>query len=604
MLNLPDWCSPPRDLASRADLLSRAVEMSLGGPVMITGSAGVGTTTFGGAVLTELKARGDIGPMVAVAVDALTELPDLVLAIGAALGATLPGDEASLIEALNRGATVGVLLDDADLAPEAVLRLLDLASSVRWVLTGRQEIVGVTLALSPLPDEAIAAIGSRYPAKAYRGRPLLAALAPGLDPESDWSASLTDTWPDLRLIADLPMGAGPQRGPFSPVAVQIINGRARPRRSFREALGLADEPSTSSLESVVLENADVLHRIACDLQANTRADDLRLLRTAARQVESGRVAALAAAAAARLHIRSFQASRALDLVRERLRYGANNRLARGMLRWLEGDALLTQGVHDLAHEAHLQAELDLRSPAGTEARIALARRCADEWSTRGDAERARSWLAVARTALQNHPDSKGLADTFRIRGNLAAQAGELVGAGALYDEALACLTEHPAAERERAFIRLSQAAIAIANRHTAEAKALLDIAATEAVGHPLAEAEVAWRRAEVALRTGQLDIAYEALAGSIAGFKRVGSIRGLLLCARMEGDLAAVSGDRLAAITAWSHAASLSVRTRNMLAMRRILLRRLAVEREGLPGPHIDEIQDSLDTLQRLLRSP
>ncbi|TVQ86756.1 MAG: hypothetical protein EA397_19535 [Deltaproteobacteria bacterium] len=603
MLNLPDWCSPTGDPAPRADVLANAVAQSAKGPVMITGAPGIGATTFGGAILRELEKQAAIGRAAAVAVDALTEVPDLVLAIGASLGATLPGDEASLIEALNRGSPVGILLDDADLAPEAVLPLLDLATSVRWILTGRHAILHSSIELAPLPDDAIEAIGSRHAAPGYHGRPLLASLAPGLDPESDWSASLTDTWPDLGRIADLPMGADQERGPFPPVAVRMIGGRPRPRRSFREALGLADRPSPSSLERAVRSNADVLHQIACDLHARSRPEDLRMLRTAARQVESDRVASLAAAAAARIHIRSFQASQALDLVRERLRIGGTTRLARGLLQWLEGDALLTQGSHDLAHDAHLKAELDLRGPAGAEARIALARRCADEWSARGNPERARSWLNIARTALQTNPDPRGLADTFRIRGNLAAQAGELVGAGALYDEALASLTGHPSADRERAFIRLSQAAIAIARKASTEAKQLLDVAAREASGHPLAEAEVAWRRAEVALRMGQLDIAYEALAGAISGFKRAGSLRGLLLCARMEGDLAAVSGDREAAITAWNHAASLCIRTRNLLGMRRVLLRRLTVEREGLPGQHIDELQDNLDTVQRLLRS-
>lgn len=602
MSDLPPWCAPTDAYVPRPGLLEAAVDASAVGPVMLIGAAGVGTTTFGATVAQALVHGGTARHALAIAVDALTERSDLALTLGVALDATLPGDEASLIDALHRGPVIAVLIDDTDLAPDAVRHIVGLSDRVRWILTGRRPVIGHPISVPPLDASAMdALVSASGRPELYQGRPLLAALAPELDPDADWSAALTDTWPALRLLADVPMGTGTHRTELPAVAVRTIDGRVRPRRSFREALGLTERPALSSLERVILQRAGVLHLIACDLSAQTSPEDLRLLRTASRTLRNPPIAALAACAAARMHIRCFQASEALDLVRERLRRDHPGQSARGMLRWLEGDALLTQGSYDLAIQAHQSAELDLREPAQIEARIALARRCADEWAARADPERAQAWLSIAREGLSRHDDVKGLADILRIRANLAAQAKELVGASALYDEALATLIGHSDASQERAFIRVGQSAIATARRSFDEASAILDIAADEARGHELAQASVAWRRAELELFRERYADAFEALAEAIHGFRRTGSLRGLHLCARLEGDLAAVSGDRLAAVTAWAHATSLCIRTRNLHGIQRLLTRRLAVEREGSTGPHVDEIEASLRVVDRLL---
>jgi len=599
---LPDWCAPTASYIPRPDLRARALEQLDRGPLMLTGPSGVGTTTFAADIARTLLEAGTIGRFAAIAVDAQTSRPDLVLALGQALRATLPGDEASLIEAMHRGPPLAVLIDDADLAAGAVGHLIGLPVATRWILTGRAAIGDDPIALRPLDDASLATLCPPGRAVAsYHGRPLLAALAPGLDPESDWSASLVDAWPTLRLLADIPMGFGPIDGPLPPVAVRWIEGRPCPRRSFREALGLAEQPAPSSLGRVIELRSAELHAVACDLRSLGSAQDLRLLRTASRTVQPPEIAALATVAAARIHIWSFQASDALELVHERLRRDRPRRITRGLLRWLEGDALLLQGSLDAAHRAHVAAELDLRRESGIEARIALARRCADEWAVRGMAERARRWLGVARDALGQHPDPRGLADTLRIRANLAAQAGELVGAGSLYDEALATLSSHPDARRERAFIRIGQAAVALASHAHTEARDALDKAADEAYGDPLAEAAVSWRRAEVALHRGEPDEAYESLAEAVEGFRRAGSLRGLLLCARIEGDLAAAAGDRESALRSWRYAMTLAIRTRNLSFVRRLIERQLAVEREGEPGEHIQELEDDLRSVDSLL---
>jgi hypothetical protein len=112
---------------------------------------------------------------------------------------------------------------------------------------------------------------------------------------------------------------------------------------------------------------------------------------------------------------------------------------------------------------------------------------------------------------------------------------------------------------------------------------------------------VALRTAEVGLRQGRRERALEALVRAREAFRRAGALRGLLLSARLEGDLAALAGDRDGAIECWDYAQSLCMRTRNLAGLHRVLRRRLVVEQEGLPGPHISELQDHLDRVEVLL---
>lgn len=602
MTSIPTWCAPPAELLGRQAVVDAALARLWEGPVTLIGKAGMGATSTAGAVLAALVDANAVSRVAAVPVDGSTRRPDLVLAIGLGLGAPLPGDEASVRDALSQSPPVAVLLDDADLAADAVRSVIQLGPTARWILTGRRFVEGQAVSVPPLPDEAIAELcPSGREAAHCAGSPLLAGLPESVDVHGNWAEQMLAARPGLRSVFDLPFGL-PGAAADAEGLVRHIDGRRVPRRAAREALGLPNQAPTTALQDRVVAEAPTLHRLACDLEGVADPFELRLLRAAARTVDDPALRALAAAAAARTHIRSFQAREALDLVRDALASGLRpGRLGRGLLRWLEGDALLSQGSHDLAQQAHQAAAVDLQLPAASSALVALARRCADEWAARGEAKAARRWLVVARTELAETPDPRALADTLRISGNLAAMAGEFVGAAALYDEALATISSDQGATRERAFVLLGQVAVANARHDFDEADAKLVEAAEQAVGHGLAEAVVAWRTAEVGLRRGRTDTARDALARARDGFRRAGALRGLLLCARLDGDLAALAGDREGAIEAWDYAQSLCVRTRNLAGLHRVLRRRLVVEQEGLPGPHISEIQEHLDRVEVLL---
>lgn len=601
MPTIPAWCAPPPSLLGRDPVRAQALAALQEGPICLIGAAGVGTTTAAGAVLRDLCDQGACDHLAAVPVDASTSRADLVLSLGLALDAALPGDETSVLEALARPRTA-VLLDDADLAPEAVRHVVTLSPATTWILTGRDPLLGSTVPVPPLPHDLIAELvpDGRDPT-VCRGRPLLARLPEGIEPDEDWSTSLLTWVADLPLLADLPTGIPAPLTDARGIAVRDVDGRILPRRALREALGRPPGPTATALATTLDRHQDQLHQLACDLTVHHDPMDLRALRAGSLLFEDPGLRALSAAAAARMHLRSFQASEALDLVRRSLAGLRLPHLARGLLRWVEGDALLIQGSDDLAHEAHLSAAADLRGAEGSSVRLAQARRCADAWVARGHRVRAQTWIGLARSELSREPNPSGLADTLRISGNLAAQAGELVGARALYDEALATIAPVSDAQQERAFIQVGLAALAMADRDFVEALEHLDAAARSATGHPMAEAAVAWRRAEIALRRGFREPAREALEVATRGFRRAGSLRGLLLCARMLGDLHAVAGDRKAAVEAWEQAMTLCVRTRNLAGLRRVLRRRLVVEREGLPGPHVGELQEYLDRAEVLL---
>jgi hypothetical protein len=366
-------------------------------------------------------------------------------------------------------------------------------------------------------------------------------------------------------------------------------------------MGVTPEPALSALRRAVLSTAEHLHRVACDLVYDVDHELRPVLRAAARRLDEPALAALAGAAAARMHIRAFQAAEALDLVRERLAGPRCPPAARGLLRWVEGDALMIQGSGDTAHEAHLLAAADFHIARAPRALVTMASRCAEEWVSRGEPDRATRWLTLARGELSRRPDARSLAEVARIAGLLSVSLRRDQEAAVRFSDALDILAQDADARRERALVRLGQSALFMIRGDFVAALEAVDAAEADTEGHAALDAAVAWRRAELGLRGENLQGVALLLARASAGFRRIGSLRGLLMVARAEGDLAALMGDRHAAIRAWNQALGLCLRTRNLPALHRVLQRRAGVEAEGIAGPHVGEILDHLDQVTDLL---
>jgi len=597
---IPTWCRPPEDLIGRGRIVDAAVEASAKGPITLVGSAGVGTTVTAGAVLQRLLDAGRVGRVAALPLNGCMLLGDVVRALGRDLGAKLPGDPVSLQQALAHGSLAAVLLDDADLAPDTTHALVALLGRCRWIATGRAPVVGETIEVPPLgPDEIARLLPPGADVAPYHGLPLLARF-PGSSALEPWAAGLEELAPGMDLLAELPAGL-PGEPTEIPKPFRLeLPGRTALRRSVRERLGADLKPSPSVLAIALRDRIPELHRIACDLDDGSAEADGCVFRVAAVRLVDPELRALAAAAAARIALRSFQPDAALNLVRNallrRLPQGA-----RGLLHWLEGDALLARGSDDEAHQAHVSAAEALKDGGRLQALAALARHCADLDASRGRLERAREWLGTARSSLDRDQEHVAVAEAIRIAGDLAAHAGELVGAEGLYDEAWAILTGAPEDAPARAAVSVGRAALAAARGqfdtaadHLAQAEAGADT--------PALRAAVLYRRAELALRRGDRSGSARYEEAARAGWTRAGSFRGLALCARLRGDLAAVRGDREQAVEAYGEAVQLCVRTRDVTGTRRVLRRILAVEREGVPGGHIADLEEALDLAEVLNR--
>jgi len=265
--------------------------------------------------------------------------------------------------------------------------------------------------------------------------------------------------------------------------------------------------------------------------------------------------------------------------------------ARGLLRWLEGDGLWAEGAEKDAREAWNRAAIDLRAGEADAAIAALARRCAEHETARGDVQQASRWIDTARDALGFAADPVALADTRRLAGDLAVRTGDMVAAAARYEEAAAALDRIGTWDPARIGVHIGRASVALLRGHFD--RALEELSAAEAhVSDPRQRAAIAWRRAEVALRRGDRDTAVASARVARAAWRDIGAIDGLARCARLEGDVAALRGDRAAARVSWEEALRLAVRQRDLVGVRRVLARIVVAEREGAPGPHVTEVEE------------
>lgn len=602
------WTDLPDRIVGRDKLIGDAVAALVHGVVCLHGVAGVGATTVALAVARRWVQHGRASRMVAVRVAGETTPSELVLKVGLAVGAELPGRTSSVLQTL-RDQQVVVLVDDADLAADAVEALLHLAPGIAWVLTARGPLLGRPFEVPALSDDHMRELlGTEESPSHYLGLPGLKLLGSALDARDPWSGADMVLPPVADLLAQLPMGlpATSRLGELS-TQIRIEDGRCWLPRCLREALGGGGLPGRDALEAALREAPEHLQAVACDLE-HTGADfaDAILWRRASENSSGDPdLAALAAGAAARVLLRHFQAAEALNLLVNHLARGEPLLpAARSVLHWVAGDALLAQGEEHEAEERYQTAARDLREAHHNEMLSALLRACAHSWSVRGRESRARAWLAEARATLRDAPDAVARADALRIAADLSARSGELVGASALYDEAFFILSRVVGAERELAAVRLGQAALAMVSGEFVAAEEILSSITRVSEDEPIVSGSIAFRRAELAVRRGRTDSALDFVAEAMRHWRRAGNARGLCLSLRLRGDVRAVAGDRLDAASDFQQAMDLCVSSRDLVGLHRVLRHAVAVEREGIPGAHIEALEQHLETVEVLLRVP
>ncbi len=590
------WCTPPQPLVGRLELLEQARDALSRGPITLVGPAGAGATATACAVVHAAVAAGAVEQLAFVRLTASSEAEDIVLTIGQQVDALLPGDTPSLVERLSERRTA-VLLDDADLAPAAARRTASLHAQTLWVATGRAEVLGTPLDVQPLVDSELARLlPPGIDPSPYRGLPLLTVLPVRPTLEAPWRA-IDEVPPGAELLFGLPTGLRDSPLPIPAAFLRGVQDRCVPRRAVAEQLGVGGVPSPEALRAALRDQTPLLEGVAMGVLTGT-VDDLALFRAGAAAIDDEDLATLAAAAAARLHTTHFQAPAAIEMARAAAaRHPDALPGVRALLWWVEGDAWLAQGDEPAADARHRGAAELLRVAGDDPALGLLARAAAAAWASRGDEQAARRWLGVARV-LAGRQDPRANAELLRTAGDLAARAGELVGAEALYDHAAADLRGDGDDRQVLAMVLVGKAALSLTRGQMSAGAARLDEAARLAAGSPLVMAAVATRRAELAVRRGKLDEARREVATASSIYRVRGQADALGHVHALLGDVLALAGDRAGAADSYRTALALATRSRDLFAARHAMRRLLAVESEGTPGPHVEEIRQILDNIE------
>jgi hypothetical protein len=602
---LPSWCALPHPLVTRDDVVARSIALLAHGPVTLVGAPGVGTTTAAAELATTLVTSRHCEVIVAVRVHRCTVAGDVLTLIGRQIGAAVPG-VASSVQAALAARRVVCLLDDADLAPRSVEGLPEFSPTTRWIATGRAPVLGARVEVGPLTDrEMTTLLGPGESPAPYRGIPVLTRFPVPPTLEDPWVA-LTGVPTGAEATLAFPFGRRRRPAGLPAGFLRSHLGRAIPRRCVSEMLG-ATEPGVPALRAAIRAEEAEVEQVAVGLTPASM-DDLALYRTAAQRVRDPMVASLAAAAAARATLNQFRVFEALEIC-EACRVAHESTRIDGaigptwsLMSWVEGDVRLALGQEAHAEALFQQAEAGLRIAEHDDLAHMLARSCASAWAVRGRGERARQWLTRARETLPIGDDRAASADLMRIAADLSAQAGELVGADALYAEARALAARRPVAQPVPALLACGQAALDMARGQFASANSHLWPDEIEEPDPPAVIGPLSFRRAELALRRRRIDDARVNAQLAHAAWWRDGDLAGLILAERLLGDIAAIAGDRAEACERYRAAIALCVGPRALEPLARVLERLLAVEREGAPGPHVDELRDQLELVHLLLQ--
>ena len=511
-----------------------------------------------------------VGPRLAVRLAGCVDAADIYRAVGRALGLALPGSPAAIREALGRVPGTLVLLDGGE-NPAALQALAELEGSVegcRWMLTQ----VGEGGLLSPWPADAPPEVDA-------------------LPREAEWLACLPA---GLRLKLLLPRE----------VLVPHPN-RTVLRRSVGRALIAQRQPDRARVAMEVLPLALPLFDVTLGRAPTSGVgeSDILLLRFLAQNHPEAAQASRAAAAAARLVAAAGQLALARDLLENADRPALQLRDC-AILDWAEGDILLDAGLTMEATLRHREALERLEQARAHPLAATLLRRTADLLLARGLLDEAGRRYREARALHRRVDDVVGVAASLRGVGDLALATGEILNADTIYVQADEVLGSAPEAGLERANLRLGQAGLAIARGQVASAEALL-YEAEKLAGHlPLMRANLARRRADLALRQGAHEHAMALLAEAIPAYQRAGHREAAAAAIRLRGDVAAARGERLEASEHYRLALSEAVRVGDLAQARRVLEHLLVLERTGSDRDTLDELLHLRDELDAELGHP
>ncbi len=561
----PPWMAAPgREVTSHTwvDEARRRI-LTCRDPVTIAGPPGSGRTRAAAAI-----AARHTGPSLGVRLSGCRNAADVTRALGYVLDVPLPGEAARVGAALGERGEVLVVLDEAD-APDTL------------------DAIRICAAYAP-----------RAIFLATGGRPLVPDA--DLEPPAEWAspqisgAQVDALPPSVEVLAHLPAGL-----PVDTVQALPESARARtpadlmaiqPRVATEVRLHRPIPPERVARRVAHLANRFLPLATGGSCAPPTQAEIL-LLRLLAEHLSDTGDAALQVSALARVLAATGQPEEglaALEAFRSLRRLPLREE---ALLLWAEGDVLLDTGLEGearLCHGLAVERLGDVKDPdlAGT-----LLRRQADRVLTRGHLREAESLYTRARTLHRNSGDAVAVAATLRGVADVAVAAGEVVAAGALFDQAAATLEGRPRARLELANLRLGQAALAIARGELTEAERLLEEARHAGSGSPLTQALVRRRRAELLLRQGRQDEAWKLLEETSNTLFRLGERAAAAAAIRVQGDVSAAAGRRVEASKLYARALGEAARVGDLATTRRALTHLLALERTGTDVGRIEELQ-------------
>ena len=234
----------------------------------------------------------------------------------------------------------------------------------------------------------------------------------------------------------------------------------------------------------------------------------------------------------------------------------------------------------------------------------LLRRSADALAGLGEFDEAAARYRRARVLHRDAGDPLGVAATLRGAGDLAIQAGEVLSADALYEQAAAAMGGAQDAELGRANLCLGQAALATLRGETTGASLLLEQAEQQGRQRPVVQAGALRRRADIHLRGGKHEQAAKELEAAWALYLRAGEPHAAARCRRIQGDLAAVGGDLRAAAALYQQALTDSAQLGDLVGARQVLKHLLILERAGQDAERVEELLQQLAELDAELSSP
>ncbi len=536
--------------------------------VGVTGAPGIGKSHLAGTVACQL---GESGVVLSLA--GCLDRADVVRSVGDALGVFPCGDEAAVRVAAG---TRWLLVDDVNPLTAEALLALDLQGPV--VLVGEVGDGVASFELGPLPLDVVEGFA---PGMAT-GNPLhaLLGLAAGCRVEA-----LPERLDVARSLAGLPMGLGIRVE--LPVPAIALRPDARDRRVLRAGVA-ALVPGTAAQGARWVDGVlsarparrEALRSAAFGAAVQGIPDprDVLLLRLLAQQAnEMGpSVGVWSAAAGARLALRMGQVGEARGLLRIPEPRGA---VDAGLLRWVDGDALLALGDVGAARACWRQAEVSFRlaRDVAVPGWVELALASAEQLALRGHEQPAGQLVAEARALAREVGALDGVAASWRASAALAASMGEPLSASQFLAEAGSLEPDAPT----------FGVAVCLLAREGRTAEALRSIL-EQTAEDPLQRANLMRRRADLHLREGTNVRAGRAAREAAALYASVGEHVSSAQCLRVAADALALSGHLGEAAHLYAAVLSLQVRVQDLAGLERTLLRAALVdEARGAPASAI-----------------